>query len=173
MSYRLVLFVACILAVALAAPARAAIFVNIDGIPGDVTVQGYEGQIEALSLSFSGGPIVPKAGLKVCAAPPMKTQISAITLEKVADAASPKLFLTAGQGKIFGSITITIVVPAGEGIREVAVYTLTNAFISRYEASSAGDRPSETVSLSFGKLQFKSINSAGVPEEETWNFCGI
>lgn len=69
---------------------------KIPGIEGDATAQGHEKETQVLSLAFSG----TEGGPKVCASP-KKTQISAMTPQKLADAASPRLFMAAAERAIF------------------------------------------------------------------------
>jgi type VI secretion system secreted protein Hcp len=171
MDHRVAVFVVCTFALSFVKPAEGFLFVKIPGIPGDAIVQGHEGEIEVQSLGFSGGQIVPKAGPKPCAAPTRKTQISAIALQKPTDVASPKLLMAAGQGTVFPDVTISIAIPSGDVIETLAQYKLKNAFVSSYEVGSTGDRPNETVSLSFMSLDF--TNFGATPETATWNFCGV
>jgi type VI secretion system secreted protein Hcp len=166
----LALVVTCGLALSVAAEAHAMIFANVPGIPGSSTVVGHEGEIEVQSLGFSGGQVVRKSGAKLCAPPSEKTQLTPLTIQKVTDLASPKLFAAAAGGTVFDDVTITVAAVDQGTVQDVARYVLRNAFVSTYETASSGDQPSETISLQFERMDFTNLSP--VEETATWNFCG-
>ena len=164
---------AALVAATLAArPARAEIFVNVPGIPGDVTAAGHEHEIETLSVQFGGGQVVPKSGAKLCAQPSAKTQLSAVVISKLSDKASPKLFMAAAQGTVFPQVTITIATQIAGAFVNLDQYQLSDAFISSYTTSSGGQRPSEVVSFTFRSLQLTHFDPVDPPQSATWAFCG-
>jgi type VI secretion system secreted protein Hcp len=79
--------------------------------------------------------------------------ISEVTISKLMDVASAKLFQEACVGK---SKAVKIdLVKTGEKLENYLEYTLTDCLISGYSVSSGGDKPSESLSLNFTKIEMK------------------
>jgi type VI secretion system secreted protein Hcp len=83
------------------------------------------------------------------------------------DGSSPKLFTESATGNVGKTVKIDLVSTGSPGNTYVT-YTLTNTLISGYSVSTGGDRPSESVTLSFTKIEYKFIpyddkNKAGTP----------
>jgi type VI secretion system secreted protein Hcp len=165
---RLAVLVAALAAV----PARAEVLVAVPGIPGDAIIDGHANEIVAASLQFQGGQIVPRSGPKPCPKASSKTQLPALTITKTTDAASPKLLEAAARATVFPQVTVTVGGFTGGGFVDFDRYRLSNAFISSYAASSAGERPVETVSFSFTTLELTHFDGAGGSEVGTWTPCG-
>lgn len=163
--------VAVSLVLAMGGPAAALIFAEIPGIPGDATIAGHEDEITVQSFSFSGGQVERKPGAKPCAPPSSKTEISALTIQKTADRATPKLVAAAAQGTVFPAITIAVAAFAGADVEDRVEYVLRNAFVRRYETSSDGEMPSESIELQFQSLELTHL--LPTPETAAWNVCGV
>jgi type VI secretion system secreted protein Hcp len=130
-----------------------AIYLKIDGIDGDVTAEGHEKWIncESLSLGVARAIHTPTGSSqeRESSAP----SISEIVLTKVMDVSSAKLFQEACVGK---SKAVKIdLVKTGDKLENYLEYTLTNCLISGYSVSSGGDKPSESLSLNFTKIEMK------------------
>lgn len=83
------------------------------------------------------------------------------------DSASPKLFTAACTGNEGKTVKIDLTTTSSGGL-VYCTYTLSNALISSYSVSSDGDRPGESISISFTKMEFKftpydNQNKAGTP----------
>ncbi len=132
------------------------IFMNYDNlnIPGDVTAAGHEKWIEINSFQFGVTRTISNtAGSadRQASAP----SVSEIVITKLMDKSSPLLFKEAlsGNGK---PVTIDFVTSGGgpSGPTVYAQYKLENVLISGYSTSSGGDRPTESISLSFTKITY-------------------
>ncbi|BAF88589.1 MULTISPECIES: Hcp family type VI secretion system effector [Azorhizobium] len=144
-----------------------AIYVKYDGIDGEATQQDHKKWIDVLSLSWGVGrgiSTVSGSGNNREASEP---SISEVSIVKMFDASSPKLFTEACTGNTGKTVKIDLTTTGSPGAT-YCTYTLTNALISSYSVSSGGDRPTESISISFTKLEFKFTpyddkNKAGTP----------
>jgi len=153
------------------------IYMNYDSlaIKGDVTEEGHADWVELNSLQWGVGRGIssPTGGSadRESSAP----SISEITVTKDNDSASVKLLDEALEGE--GKTVIIDFAKTDKGKLEVYLtYTLTNCMISGYSLSSGGDRPTESLSLNFTKVEFKntpmkSANEAGSPETVTYDLA--
>ena len=124
-------------------------------IKGESIAEGHKGSdgwIEVHSVQWGCGrgirtPVGASAKREASA-----PSISEVTLTKSMDSTSPKLCKEALVGK---AVTANIeLVETGEGSLETFLtINLTNAMISGYSFSSGGDRPSESYSLNFTKIE--------------------
>jgi type VI secretion system secreted protein Hcp len=125
---------------------------NNKAIPGDATADGWVGWIELNSFQFGVGRGIasPTGGSadRESSAP----SVSEITITKDQDSATGPLVTEALQGE--GVTVIIDFVKTSQGkLAKYMEYTLTNAMISGWSTSSGGDRPSESISINFTKLQ--------------------
>ena len=130
------------------------IYMKYDGIPGDVTEEGHKGWIELNSMQWGVGRGIasPVGGSldRESSAP----SVSEITVAKAQDTATIKLIDASFQGE--GKTVNIDFCKTDKGKLEVYLtYTLTNTMISGYSISSGGDRPSESLSLNFTKIEVK------------------
>lgn len=131
------------------------IYMNYDNlnIKGDVTAAGYENWIQLNSFQWGVARAISSpigSSIREASAP----SISDITITKMMDKSSPSLLqqALAGTGK---SVVIDLVKPDGKGgLFAYAEYKLTDVLISGYSVSSGGDNPTESITLSFTKVQF-------------------
>ena len=142
------------------------IYMNYDSlaIKGDVTEEGHKDWIELSSFQWGVGRGIstPTGGAadRESSAP----SVSEITVSKSQDAASNKLLNEALQGE--GKTVIIDFAKTDKGKLEVYLtYTLTNCMISGYSVSSGGDRPSESLSLNFTKIEFKATPNKAAGEQ--------
>lgn len=129
------------------------VYLKIEGIKGNVTEKGHSDWIECHSLQWGVGRAITStvgAGKNRESSMP---SISEITITKNMDDASPKLFEEAcvGDGKKY----IIHLTKTGEGAEVYTEFELEDCMISGYSQSSGGDRPVESVSLSFSKITMK------------------
>lgn len=128
---------------------------KIDGIPGDSEVSGHVGEIDVESVSFGVSQTgVREAGGKGSA---RRSSLSPITITKLIDASSPKLFLACATGSHISKAVLTFrqVAQAGTPAFEYLTITLTDVLISGYSVGSGGDIPSESVSISYTKIEYR------------------
>lgn len=134
------------------------IYMNYDSlaIKGDVTEDGHKDWIELNSIQWGVGRGISSPTGASADRESSAPSISEITVSKASDKSSPKLLNEALQGE--GKTVIIDLCKTDKGKLVVyATYTLTNTMISGYSVSSGGDRPSESLSLNFTKIEFKQI----------------
>ncbi len=131
-----------------------AIYMKVDGINGDVTAKGHEKWVDCSSLQWGvgrgiGSPI--GRGVERESSAP---NISEVVISKEMDASSPYLFTEAciGKGK---KVQFHLVKTSGGNLETYLEYTLTNALVSGFSVSSGGDKPTESVSFNFTKIEMK------------------
>jgi type VI secretion system secreted protein Hcp len=143
-----------------------AIYMNYNNIPGDTTAEGHEKWIELKSLQWGVGRGIsaPTGGAadREASAP----SVSEIVVTKDTDVASPKLLNEAYQGE--GQDCTIDFCKTDKGKLEVYLtITLNNTMISGHSFSSGGDRPTESLSLNFTKVEFKNTNMGAAGETGT------
>jgi type VI secretion system secreted protein Hcp len=129
-----------------------AIFMKYGDKKGEVTAEGYKEWVELNSFQWGVGRGISAGvggGSKREASAP---SISEITVSKTLDAFSP-LALKEAIGGEGVQVKIEITRTDGKG-KHVAFqkYVLDGTMISGYSLSSGGDRPSESLSLNFTKI---------------------
>ncbi|OYX13307.1 MAG: hypothetical protein B7Z15_07720 [Rhizobiales bacterium 32-66-8] len=144
-----------------------AIYVNYDGIPGEATQQDHTKWIDVLSLSWGVGRGISTVSGSTNNREASEPSVSEVSIVKMFDSSSPKLFTEACTGNAGKTVKIDLTTTGSPGVT-YCTYTLTNALISSYSVSTGGDRPTESVSISFTKLEFKFTpyddkNKAGTP----------
>ena len=129
-----------------------AIFMKYGAVEGEATAEGYAKWMEVTSLQFGVGRGISMgvggASKREASAP----SVSEITCSKTMDAASPKLLKEAIGGKaVKVEIDLTQTDNAGKHVA-YQKYILEGTLLSGYSLSSGGDRPSESFSLNFAKI---------------------
>jgi type VI secretion system secreted protein Hcp len=134
-------------------------------IEGGVTTTGFEKQIEINSFQFGIGRGVgsPTGGATNREA--TTPSVSEITLTKVLDEASGNLIKEAYSGAGAATALISFTRTDKGGAVTYLQITLTDTMLSGYSISSGGDKPSESISLNFTKIETKIIpqNADGTP----------
>ncbi len=131
-----------------------AIYLQYDGIEGEVTAKGHEKWIEIQTLSWGVGRAISTPVGSSAKRESSAPSVSELVLTKQTDKASPKIFAesTVGQAKP----SVIEFVETGPDFQEVFLrFELTDTLISGYSLSSGGDRPSENLSLNFTKVEMK------------------
>ena len=122
-----------------------------DKIKGNVTAVGHEKWIDVHSFQFGVGRAISTGVGKGKDREASTPSISEITLTKEMDESSPHLFQEATVGKA-SKVTIDFCTTGADKIETYLQYILENCMVSGYSISSGGDRPSESLSLSFTKI---------------------
>jgi type VI secretion system secreted protein Hcp len=136
-----------------------AIFMQINGLPGDVSVQGFAGDIQLNSFQFGVGRGISSptgaAGDRESSAP----SVSEVVITKTLDQTSPELLRDLLAGADIPEIDIFFVnlSKGGQAGTAYAEYVLSDVLLSGFSTSSGGDRPTESLSLNFLKVQYKSF----------------
>ena len=124
-------------------------------INGDVTTAGFEKQIEINSFQWGVGRGVGSptgaSGNREASTP----SVSEITVSKSLDNASGNLLKESLSSGGKSTLVISFVRTDGNGADTYLEITLTDTMISGYSMSSGGDRPSESLSFNFVKIEVK------------------
>jgi type VI secretion system secreted protein Hcp len=142
-----------------------AIYMEYTGIKGDVTAEGHANWIEVNSLQWGVGrgitsPQVGGSADREGSSP----SVSEITVTKTSDVASSNLLREAlwGEGK---KVTLHICKTDKDKFQVYQEYILTDTMISGFSMSSGGDRPTESLSLNFTKIESNFTPMAAGNEE--------
>ena len=150
------------------------IFVDYEGIPGEVTIAGYEKQIEVNSFQFGVGRGIGSAGGQSTRESSIAS-VSEIVVTKQTDGSSPKLFVASLTGTLDKKVKISFVRTAQGSTQTYMEYKLEGTGISGYSLSSGGDRPTESISFNFDKIEFKynlvKDDLSGEPEVVFYNLA--
>jgi type VI secretion system secreted protein Hcp len=135
------------------------VFIKIGDIKGESTAKGHEGWIELQSVQWGVGRGIssPTGGTNREASAP---SISELTLTKTLDSSTPKLFLNAvGGSGVIPKVELHFVDTSSTGGAGTVFYSLelTNVLVSGLSTSAAAgsDRPQESISLNFTKIEMK------------------
>lgn len=144
-----------------------AIYLKYDGIDGEATHQDHKKWVDLGSMQFGVGRAISTPAGSASNREASEPSVSEIVITKTFDSSSPKFFTEACTGAAGKTVKIDLVSTGSPGATYTQ-YTLTNTLVSAYSVSSGGDRPSESISLSFTKIEFKFIpyddkNKAGSP----------
>jgi len=130
-----------------------AIYLEFDGIGGDVTAEGYAGQVKIESASFSVSREVTMEAGNMSNRESGKPRFSEVNLGKNADSSSSAFFKSSILGAS-GKKAILHFVQTGDNdvLKEFISYELENCIVSSFSFSADGDQlPYESISLSFSK----------------------
>ena len=153
------------------------IYMKYGSIQGDVTETGHSSWIELNSFQWGVGRAVATAVGSNEDRESSAPSVSEVTVTKEFDKASAKLLTEAYQGTGSGdAATVQLdFVRTNKGKLDIySTFTLSNVIISGYSLSSGGDRPSESLSLNFTKIETKVTpmnpdGSAGSPVTITYD----
>jgi type VI secretion system secreted protein Hcp len=153
------------------------IYMNYDSlaIKGDVTEESHKHWIELGSFQWGVGRGISAPTGAAADRESSAPSISEITVTKQQDAGSAKILNESLQGE--GKTVIIDFTKTDKGkLTTYLTFTLTNTMISGYSISSGGDRPSESLSLNFTKVELKSTPSdaagaTGSPETVTYDLA--
>ncbi len=128
-----------------------AIYLQIDDIEGNVTEGAHEGWTEIDSLQWGVGRAIASAIGRAADRESSQPSISEISVTKLMDEASPHFFSEACVGE--GKPMVIEFCKTGEAAEVYMKYELEDCMISGYSVSSGGDRPTESISLSFTRIE--------------------
>ncbi len=144
-------------------------------IKGDVTEEKHAGWIECNSFQWGVGRGVSSPTGASADRESSAPSVSEIVVTKATDLASPKLLNEALQGQ--GKKVVIDFCKTDKGLLTVYMtYTLEDCMISGYSVSSGGERPSESCSLNFTKVEYKNIpqkddGTPGTPETVAYDLA--
>ena len=153
------------------------IFMNYDGITGDVTSAGHEQWIEISSFQWGVGRGITSASSAGSDREATTPSVSEIVVTKITDSASTNLMRAslglapAGEGK---TVKIDFCKTNTDSPEPYVQFELENTLVSGWSMSSGGDRPMESLTLNFTKITYcntdmKSANDTGSPDRAMWD----
>ncbi len=155
-----VLLAALALLVGMSFAAAVDYYLKIEGIPGESTARGFEGQIEVQSWSWGETQTGAMRGREgTILADAARPQPFIIT--KRIDKASPLLAKALASGQHFPSATITLCRAGGEK-QPYMRYVLHDCMITSIKPV-AGDVPMEQISFNYTKVEWKRLEGGGRP----------
>ena len=128
------------------------IYMKLDGLLGDATEAAHVNMIEVFSWSWRESKQISMGTSTSRTAGAV--QMSDVEITLLANKTSPELFLACASGRVFKTAELFLanLDNAGKMVDYMRVL-LTNAMISSYSVSSGGDRPMESLSLNFTKIE--------------------
>lgn len=151
------------------------IYMNYNNIAGDVTESGHNNWIEVNSFQWGVGRGISSPTGSSEDRESSAPSVSEITITKEEDNASVKLLTEAYSGT--GQTVTFDFCRTNQGALDVYLkFTLTNAMVSGYSISSGGDRPTESISINFTKVEFQATGmaaagAAGTPSSITYDLA--
>ena len=135
-------------------------YMQIDGIPGDVTAKGHENWIAIKDFSFGVKRSLSTDPGRVSDRESTRPSISEVSLMKKMDKSSPLLFGESCVGKAKPTIKIHLC-QTDNNLNPYAEITLNNVIVSGYQvhsnAQSNGAYPEEKIHLNFDKIEIRYI----------------
>lgn len=152
-----------------------AIYIEYEGIKGNVTAEGYKGHISVNSCQFGVGRGISMEPGKMSNREATRPTISELTLSKAADTSAVALFKESVTGAAGKAVKVKFVRTASDKLFEYMVYELKDVLVSGYSisADSEGD-PIESISLSFSEISvtyndFDKTNKSSNPQRAFYN----
>jgi type VI secretion system secreted protein Hcp len=129
------------------------IFLKVDGVDGEATDVNHKDEIEVVSWSWGAAHAVgPSPGGSGTG----KAHISDVAVVKHVDKASPTLFRHCLKGTHIPTVVLAQR-KSGAGNINFLTITLNEVFITSVTDASDGGRPTESVSLAFGKVTYTYV----------------
>jgi len=154
-----------------------AIYLDYDGIKGNVTAEGFEECVKIVSVGFGvSRPITMEAG-KMANREVGKPTISEVTLTKEADNSVAALFKESVSGSSGKNAILKFTRTGSDSVEEFMEYSLENCLVSSYQISAEGDaEPQETITLSFSKCEINykdhdATNKTGNPQRAGYDLA--
>ncbi len=138
-------------------------YINFSDIPGEVTTDGHAGWIEVLSYSHGASMAINESTVSAGSRSSGRANVSDFSFVKMMDKASVPLTYNCVTGKTTPTVTVDLT-RSGEGKQEIYMtYTMTGVLVSSISVGAGGDGvPTESVSLAFGKIEWKYLPTSGM-----------
>jgi len=128
-------------------------YIRIEGIDGEATDGAHRDWIEVQSWSWGATNSSARQPAPIGNGP------GSLTLAKTVDKSSPKLSEACTGGRSLGQVVVHV--RASGGYNE---YVMDDARVRSCSQSSSGDRPTENITLNFGKVESSSSPGGGDPD---------
>lgn len=146
-----------------------AIYLKFGNVKGNVTADGYAGQIALTSVEFETSRNVSMETGNLSNRESSKPILSRIIVFKQGDSSVAALLKEALGGSA-GQEAVLTFVRTGDKVQEFMAYKLTNCIISRYKIIAPKDQePTERIELSYSAIEVSykdhdASNKAGNPQ---------
>lgn len=135
-----------------------AIYMKYGDIKGDVTQSDHKEWLDIGSFQFGVGRAIMTPVGSTANRESSTASVSEVTVTKQMDASGPKFFLEACIGAKGKEVKFDFVQTGDPGATYLTI-TLSDALVSGYSVSSGGDRPSESISINFTKVEVKYVGT--------------
>jgi len=125
-------------------------YLDYEGIKGETTAEAYKDKITVLSVDWNVSRELSAFTGTAQDREASSTRLGDVTITKLQDNSSTYLFEEATIGK--GKKAIFHITKQGDKIEEIMQIELTDAMISSYSVSIQGDRPVETITISYTEM---------------------
>lgn len=130
-----------------------AIYIEYEGIQGNVTAEGYADHLKILSLHFGVGRGISMEPGNLANREATRPSLSEITFTKLADNSSTSLFKESVTGAAGKLVKVKFVQTGADAVTEYMDYELEDCLVSGYSISADGESdPVESITLSFAKI---------------------
>jgi type VI secretion system secreted protein Hcp len=142
-----------------------ALYMKVDGVNGDVDEAGHKQWIQLNSLQWGVGRGIGSPKSSSSDRESSEASVSEVTVAKTLDESTTELLRQALWGK--GKKVEIHFTRTGDNKQQIPYlkFILENVLLSGYSLSSGGDRPSESVSLNFTKIQLSNLESKATNED--------
>lgn len=131
------------------------IYMQIQGIDGDVSAEGFRGWFEVFSFSWGVSNHATVGGGGGGAG---RATFSDLSVMKPAGKGSPALFVNCASGRHFARAEVDVAMSTEGGPTVFEKFLLTDCMITSYQiGGSGGERPTESLSLNFTKIEFRQL----------------
>jgi type VI secretion system secreted protein Hcp len=122
------------------------IYLEYDGIKGNVTADGYTDHIAVLSVQFGVGRGISMEAGNLSNRESTRPSLSEITLSKAADNSVTAIFKEAVTGSAGKKVVIKFVRTGADKVQEYMSYTLEDCIVSGYSISAESEgEPMESI----------------------------
>lgn len=125
-------------------------YLDYEGIKGETTAEKFKNMITVLSMDFNVHREISAYTGTAMDREASATRLGDITITKLQDNASADLFKEATIGK--GKKAVFHITKQGDAIEEIMKIELKDAMISNFGVSVSGDRPVETLTISYTEM---------------------
>ncbi len=130
-----------------------AIYIEYEGINGDVTADGYKNHIMISSLAFGVARAISMNVGNLGNREPTRPSFGRITLKKIVDSSVTSLFKESVSGATGKKVMIKFVRTGAGQVMEFMRYNVENCLVSGYTIKANGENiPEEIITLSFSKI---------------------
>jgi type VI secretion system secreted protein Hcp len=141
------------------------IYIKFDGIVGDVTQKGFQGDVQLNSFSWGMSRSIVGTGTAREASAP---SVSEIVVGKNFDSSSIDLLQGVFSDTAIPNTEVDFVQSLRGKPQSYLKIKLSDILISGFSTSSAGDRPTESLSLNFTKIALTTTDIKGATQTFTY-----